>query len=153
MTIYWRYVTRILGVILLSFSLIACAAGDNALTIVTKTGEYRFAIELVDTDATRAQGLMYRTELGPNAGMLFDFFEERPVSFWMRNTLIPLDMIFVSADGTVVNVHANAKPLDPTPIPSAAPVRFVFEIAGGRAAEIGLKAGDKLVHPRVQSGN
>ncbi len=85
-------------------SLSACFAGEDKLTLVSASGEHQFNIELVDDDASRAQGLMFRTELADNAGMLFDFYEERPVSFWMRNTLIPLDMIFAKADGTIVNI-------------------------------------------------
>jgi uncharacterized membrane protein (UPF0127 family) len=85
--------------------------------------------------------------------MLFDFKEERPVSFWMRNTFIPLDMIFIRADGSVANVHVNARPHDPTGIPSDGPVTFVLEIAGGRSVEIGLKAGDKVEHPRVSAAD
>jgi hypothetical protein len=94
---------------------------------------------------------MFRTELADNAGMLFDFKEERPVAFWMRNTFIPLDMIFVGADGVVSNVHVNARPQDPTSIPSEGPVQFVLEIPGGRSLEIGLKAGDRMEHERVDA--
>ena len=83
--------------------------------------------------------------------MLFDFVNERPVSFWMRNTLIPLDMVFIRANGEIVHVHENAIPHDETPIPSGEPVRFVLEIPGGRAAELGIGAGDTLVHPRVSA--
>jgi len=141
---------RILCALYLCVLLSACSADSSELVFVTKSGEHHFEAEIVDTDAARSKGLMYRTKLAPNAGMLFDFKEVRSVSFWMRNTLIPLDMIFVAENGVVVNVHANAKPHDPTPIPSAAPVRFVFEIAGGRAKEIDLIAGSQLIHPRVQ---
>jgi uncharacterized membrane protein (UPF0127 family) len=124
-------------------------AGENVATLHTATGDWRFTVEIADTDSERAQGLMYRQELAPDAGMLFDFEEERPVAFWMQNTLIPLDMIFIAADGTVRSFHERARPLDPTSIPSGAPVRFVLEIPGGRAAEIGLAVGDRLEHPRV----
>ncbi|WP_108397649.1 DUF192 domain-containing protein [Devosia submarina] len=124
-------------------------AADNELTLHTATGEYRFNVEVVDTAETRAQGLMFRTELADDAGMLFDFKEEREVSFWMQNTLIPLDMIFVGADGIVDTIHVNARPQDPTSIPSQVPVQFVLEIPGGRSVEIGLKPGDKMDHDRV----
>jgi uncharacterized membrane protein (UPF0127 family) len=144
-----RRLARAMCALFLFSGLSACSANENELTLTSDTGAHHFQIEIADDDSERAKGLMYRTELGPDAGMLFDFYEERPVSFWMRNTLIPLDMIFVKANGRIVNIHVNAKPHDPTPIPSAAPVRFVFEIAGGRAAQIGLKAGDMMTHPRV----
>jgi len=125
------------------------AGSENTLTITSGDAVHTFEIELVDTAESRAQGLMFRDELAPDAGMLFDFFEERPVAFWMQNTLIPLDMLFIRADGTIARVHANAVPLDTTAIPSGEPVRFVLEIPGGRAAELGIEAGDTMQHPRV----
>jgi hypothetical protein len=128
---------------------LAAHAADNELILHTATGEYRFNVEVVDTPETRAQGLMFRTELAEDAGMLFDFKEEREVSFWMQNTLIPLDMIFVGADGIVDTIHVNARPQDPTSIPSQVPVQFVLEIPGGRSVEIGLKPGDRMEHDRV----
>jgi uncharacterized protein len=103
------------------------------------------------TPEQRNRGLMFRQSLASDAGMLFDFEEERPVAFWMQNTFIPLDMIFIASDGTVRKVHANAVPHDTTSIPSEYPVRFVLEIPGGRAAEIGLEPGDRLEHPRVEA--
>lgn len=124
-------------------------AGENVAVLHTATGDWRFTIEIADDDSERARGLMYRQSLAPDAGMLFDFQDERPVAFWMQNTLIPLDMIFIAADGTVRSFHERARPLDPSSIPSGAPVRFVLEIPGGRAAEIGLAVGDRLEHPRI----
>lgn len=131
----------------------ACTAGEDQLSLQTSTGTYQFIIELADDDAERSRGLMFRQELAANAGMLFDFGNEREVGFWMRNTFIPLDMIFVSEDGIVKNIHARAIPQDPTTIRSGSPVRFVFEIPGGRAEEIGLQVGDVMMHPRVKTGN
>jgi len=127
----------------------ACFAGENSLTLNSSTGAHSFTIEIADTAEERAQGLMFRTELADDKGMLFDFGDEREVSFWMRNTLIPLDMIFIAENGKIANIHVNAKPRDPTPIPSAGKVRFVFEIAGGISVKIGLKAGDQVLHPRM----
>lgn len=124
-------------------------AEESQLTLRTDTGTYPFTVEVVDTPESRARGLMYRLELADDAGMLFDFKEERPVSFWMRHTFIPLDMIFIGADGVVRNIHANAKPHDETGIPSEGPVRFVLEIPGGRAASIGLEPGDVVEHARI----
>ena len=92
---------------------------------------------------------MFRTALAPDAGMLFDFHEIRPVSFWMQNTLIPLDMLFITHDGKVANIHVNAHPQDPTSIPSDGPVEFVLEIPGGRSVELGIAAGDTVVHDRI----
>jgi len=127
----------------------AAMADDTALVLHSDTGDYAFKVEVVDTPEGRARGLMYVTELAEDAGMLFDFKQESPVSFWMRNTFIPLDMIFVGADGVIKNIHVNARPHDPTGIPSDGPVRFVLEIPGGRSVEIGLKAGDTMEHARV----
>jgi len=132
------------------FPLAACS-DDSRLVLHTEKGEYPFAVEVVDTPEKRAEGLMFRQSLAPDAGMLFDFKETREVSFWMRNTFIPLDMVFIAADGTVESIHVNARPHDPTSIPSGAPVQYVLEIPGGRSAEIGLKPGDKAEHPRVKA--
>jgi uncharacterized membrane protein (UPF0127 family) len=145
-------VFRILGVLFASLFVLtplAACSQEGSLVANTSTGEYVFNVEIADTPAATTKGLMYRDALAPDAGMLFDFKESRPVSFWMKNTLIPLDMVFIREDGTVANVHVNARPLDLTGIPSDGPVRFVLEIAGGRSVEIGLKAGDTISHPRV----
>ena len=138
-------------VLVMMLPLAACS-DEGRLTIESRNGNHSFSVEIVDTPESRAKGLMYREELAPDAGMLFDFKESRPVSFWMRNTLIPLDMIFITEEGLVANVHAQARPHDPTSIPSDGPVQFVLEIPGGRAAELGIAAGDKVVHPRIKGG-
>lgn len=124
-------------------------ADDSRLVLHSASGDYDFHVQVVDTAESRAKGLMFVTELADDAGMLFDFKEERPVSFWMRNTFIPLDMIFVGADGVVKTIHVNARPHDVTSIPSEVPVQFVLEIPGGRSVEIGLKPGDTMEHDRV----
>ncbi len=150
MTTPLRRLGLLLAVLLALLPVAACSS-ENRAVLHTASGDYPFNVEVVDNDATRAQGLMFRQELAPDAGMLFDFFEERPVAFWMRNTFIPLDMVFIGADGIVKSIHVNARPQDPTSIPSGVPVRFVLEIPGGRSVEIGLKAGDRFEHPRVGS--
>ena len=116
------------------------------LVIDTASGAHHFSVEVVDTPVTRELGLMYRTHLDPDKGMLFDFGGPEPVSFWMKNTLIPLDMIFIAADGRVANVAANAIPGDLTPINSAGAVTGVLEIPGGEAAKLGIKPGDVVHH-------
>nr|WP_246204446.1 DUF192 domain-containing protein [Devosia marina] len=133
---------------LFSLPLAACS-DETRLVVQSESGNHAFTVEVVDTPETRAQGLMYRQELADDAGMLFDFREERPVSFWMRNTFIPLDMLFIEADGTILNIHANARPHDTTSIPSDGPVQFVLEIPGGRSEELGIAAGDVVEHPRI----
>jgi uncharacterized protein len=124
---------------------------DFHAVIHTATGDYDFTIEIADTPQEQSRGLMYRQSLAPDAGMLFDYGTEQKVAFWMQNTFIPLDMVFIGADGIVKHIHENAKPMDPTSIPSKFPVRFVLEIPGGRAAEIGLKDGDKFDHVRLNA--
>ena len=127
----------------------AALADDTQLTVKSAAGEHRFTVEIADTPAQQQKGLMFRQELAPDAGMLFDFHESRQVSFWMQNTLIPLDMLFIRTDGSIANIHVNAHPLDPTSIPSDGPVEFVLEIPGGRSVELGIKAGDTVVNDRI----
>lgn len=141
-----------LALMLVAAPLAACS-DEGKLELHSATGTYKFNVEVVDTDATRAQGLMYRQELAEDAGMLFDFKKEQRVSFWMRNTFIPLDMIFIDAKGVVKNIHVNARPHDPTGIPSDGPVQYVLEIPGGRSVAIGLKPGDTMEHDRIKAAN
>ena len=147
--------TRRLAVValaaLVALPLTACSADETRLSIQSDTGTHQFTVQVVDTPETRARGLMYVQELADDAGMLFDFKEVRPVSFWMRNTYIPLDMLFIEADGTILNIHVNARPHDTTSIPSAGPVQFVLEIPGGRSVELGIEAGDQVTHPRIKA--
>ena len=119
----------------------------SSLVVVTASREIKFEVELALNDAERSRGLMYREKLGPYDGMLFDFYQDAPVSFWMKNTLIPLDMVFIAGDGTIKHIHANAKPLSTDAIPSEFPVRAVLEINGGSARLLGIKPGDKVKHP------
>ncbi|MFN4310959.1 MAG: DUF192 domain-containing protein [Ferrovibrio sp.] len=120
---------------------------QSELVIVTSgKGPQRFTVELADTDQSRARGMMFRTSMAPDAGMLFDFKQEQMASFWMRNTLIPLDMIFIRADGTILNIHQRAIPGDETGINSAGPVRAVLEINGGTASRLGIRPGDRVQH-------
>jgi uncharacterized membrane protein (UPF0127 family) len=124
------------------------AFSSAPLSIRTGEGKtHRFKVEIARTPEERAQGLMFRRVMAPDAGMLFDFGRTEPVAMWMKNTLIPLDMLFVGADGAVVNIAQRTVPQSLTPIPSARPVRFVLELPGGTAARLGLKPGDKLLHP------
>jgi len=122
----------------------ARAAGQDTIEIVTRTGVHAFSVELATNAAERAVGLMNRKELPEGHGMLFDFHEEQPVQFWMHNTYIPLDMIFIAGDGRVVRVAANAKPMSDDLIPSGRPVRAVLEVIGGTARKFGIAAGDRV---------
>jgi uncharacterized membrane protein (UPF0127 family) len=119
----------------------------DSLTIETSTGAHAFQIEVADNDATREHGLMDRRYMAPDHGMLFEFEHNAPVSFWMKNTYIPLDMIFISPSGVVTHIATNAEPLSERVIPSGGPSIGVLELNGGMAASIGLKVGDKVRHP------
>ena len=119
----------------------------SELTIISATGPHRFKVELAETPAQMTQGLMFRTSLAPDAGMLFDYRQPTPATMWMRNTLIPLDMLFVDAQGRIVNIHERAVPQSDDVIAAAEPVRAVIELNGGTAARLGIEPGDQVVHP------
>jgi hypothetical protein len=101
---------------------------------------HRFIVEVASTADEQAYGLMNRTRLGPNEGMIFPMSPPRPASFWMKNTLIPLDMIFIRSDGSIARVAAMTTPHSLAPVGVEEPVAAVLEIAGGRAAELGITA-------------
>lgn len=119
----------------------------EALEIASSNGVYPFEVEMVRTDAQRAAGLMFRCEIKPGRGMLFDFDNERDVAMWMRNTYVSLDMIFIRADGRISHIAENAEPLSERIIGSGGPARAVLEVAAGTARMLGLKAGDRVGHP------
>jgi uncharacterized protein len=122
-------------------------AGLATLEIASKTGVHVFAVEIADTDAQRAKGLMFRKELPEGEGMLFDFRREQEVSFWMENTYIPLDMIFIRGDGRILRIAENTEPLSTRIIPSGGPVRAVLELIGGTARKFGIAPGDRVAFP------
>ena len=127
-------------------------AGFEVLEVVTQQGRTRFFVEIADTDAKRERGLMFRKEVPPDRGMLFDFKTPRDVAFWMKNTLVPLDIIYIQPDGVVLSIARNTTPLSEAPIPSGGPVVGVLELAGGRAAQIGLLPGDRIEHRIFKRG-
>jgi uncharacterized membrane protein (UPF0127 family) len=136
--------------LLLATALPAAASCDpGRLDIRGDWGSARFRVELAITPEEQARGLMFREELARMAGMLFVYDRQQPLSFWMRNTLIPLDMIFIDETGTVVDVHAEAIPLDETPIRSDAPGLAVLEINGGMAETLGIGEGDEIRSPAM----
>ena len=121
----------------------------SGLDLVTLTVEghgrsHVFTVEVARSAADQEHGLMSRRSLGADAGMLFPFDPPRAASFWMRNTLIPLDMVFIRPDGTIAHIAANAVPLSETPIVVAEPMTAVLELAGGRAAQLGIAEGDRV---------
>ena len=123
------------------------AASFEPLTIQTKRGPAAFTVEVAVTPDERAKGLMYRTELKPDAGMLFDFRADQPVYMWMKNTYIPLDMIFIQGDGRILRIAENTTPLSERIIASGGPVRAVLEVIGGTAQKLGIAPGDRVAHP------
>lgn len=145
------------GALLLSLVVAGCSGAGNeaaartassstvSLTIATAAKAHVFRIEVARTEAQQERGLMFREHLAPNQGMIFPMSPPRFASFWMKNTVIPLDMIFVRADGTIARIAANTVPYSLAPVSSGEPVAAVLEIAGGRAAELGINEDDKVV--------
>lgn len=123
-------------------------AVDGGIAVVeTASGAHTFTVELAETPAQRARGLMYRRDMAPDHGMLFDFGADDEVRMWMQNTYIPLDMVFLTRDGVVHRVERNTTPLSTRTISSKGPVRSVLEVIAGTADRIGLKRGDLVRHP------
>jgi uncharacterized membrane protein (UPF0127 family) len=120
------------------------AADLQTLEIAGKGGVHVFTVELAANDEERARGLMFRKELPEGRGMLFDFQHDQDVSFWMQNTYIPLDMIFIRGDGRILRIAENTEPLSTRMIPSGGPVRGVLEVIGGTARKLGIEPGDKV---------
>ncbi|ABD88338.1 DUF192 domain-containing protein [Rhodopseudomonas palustris] len=125
----------------------ASAAEMQTLEIVTKSGVQVFAVEVATTEQEKTTGLMYRKELADGRGMLFDFSPEQPVSMWMKNTFIPLDMIFIRADGRISRIAENTVPQSLSIIPSGPPAKGVLEVIAGTAKKYGIAPGDRVAHP------
>lgn len=121
----------------------------SILVATTATGVYPFDVEIAATPETRARGLMYRRAMADDHGMLFDMGGVGQAAFWMENTFISLDIVFIGADGRVVNVAADAKPMSKALITSDGPVRWVLELKAGTAARIGLAPGDAIRHDLI----
>ena len=119
------------------------------LAILSGGGTHEFKVELAITKPQRAQGLMWRRNLAPDRGMLFVYSRERILRMWMKNTLIPLDMLFIDRQGVIVGIHERAVPLSLRTIGSGRRARAVLELAGGTAARLGLKPGDKVLSPAL----
>ena len=124
----------------------AATLRQEMLEITTSKATTRFTVEIADTEATRNRGMMFRKSLAPDKGMLFDFKAPREAAFWMRNTLISLDIIFITEDGRILTIARNAVPHSEVPIPSGGAIRAVLELAGGRAAQLGIYPGDRVKH-------
>ena len=148
--------SRWTGFVLFLFLLLAAgpalSAGQHTLEIVSTSGVHVFEVEIADTEAAREKGLMFRKNLPDGQGMLFDFHREQEVSFWMKNTYIPLDIIFIRGNGRILRIAANAKPLSIKLIPSEGPVLAVLEVSGGTADRLSIRPGDRVAYP-IFKGN
>lgn len=118
------------------------------LRIRTAQGSHDFQVEVAQTGEQQAKGLMFRKKVEPNRGMIFPFPSPRPASFWMKNTLVPLDMLFIRPDGTIAMIAAETVPLSLEPVGTGEAIAAVLELAGGRAAELGIREGDRVSWPR-----
>src|SRR5215470_3428873 len=116
----------------------------STLIIDAKAGPVRFNVEFAADETARSRGLMYRTHLGEDAGMLFEFPDDHYRVFWMKNTIVPLDMLFIRKDGTISSIAANTTPYSENEISSTEPVRAVLEVRAGRAAALGIVPGKKV---------
>ena len=122
-------------------------AATEPLAIVGKSGSHAFKVEVMRDDAGRARGLMYRRTMPADHGMLFDFERPAPVTMWMKNTYLPLDMVFIRSDGSIARIAADTEPLSTRIVPSNEPVLGVLELNAGTAAKLGIRAGDRVEHP------
>lgn len=144
---------RVLGAAMLVAGLgagsVDALCSDGRVEMRGEFGTVRFRVEVADDPQERARGLMHRESMARMSGMLFVYERPQSVSFWMENTLIPLDMVFVDATGVVRRIHDNAIPLDRTPIPGGLDIQYVLELNGGLAEQLGLDVGDQLRHPAI----
>jgi uncharacterized membrane protein (UPF0127 family) len=131
---------------------VASSAKLDTVEILTSRGRVKFTVELAVTKAEQARGLMFRKALAPDRGMLFPYNPPQPAAFWMKNTLIPLDILYIAPDGRVLSIARNAVPHDQTPLPSGGLVRGVLEIPGGRAAQLGILPGDRVLNKIFPKG-
>ena len=146
---------HVLGLFLLAFVLLQPVAVPaleaplskiEPLTVATESDAFMFTVEIADTPELRVRGLMFRQRLPQDRGMLFDFVNPRPVSMWMKNTYISLDMLFIREDGTIAYIAENTVPKSLDMIGISEPVLAVLELAGGTARKHGIRAGDRVFH-------
>ncbi len=127
----------------------AAECSDGSVDLRSAGGQARFNVEIADDPGERARGLMFRESMPASAGMLFVYERPGPAAFWMKNTLIPLDIIFADERGVVTRVHENAKPMDTTSLDGGRDVKLVLEINGGLAGRLGIGPGAEVRHPSV----
>ena len=143
----------VLGLLVSCLVLIRPLAAEEALlskiepiTVASETDAELFAVEIADTEALRSRGLMFRQRLPEDRGMLFDFGKPQPAAMWMKNTYIPLDMLFIRSDGTIAYIAENTVPKSLDMVGVREPVLAVLELAGGVTRKLGIRAGDKVYH-------
>jgi uncharacterized protein len=120
---------------------------ESELIVDAADGEFEFQVEMAVSPEQRSRGLMFRESLEEDRGMLFDFGTPQRASMWMRNTYVPLDMLFIDAAGRITQIAENTQPLSDTVVASREPVRAVLELLGGVSAKLGIKPGDRVIHP------
>ena len=124
---------------------------ESLVTIAAADDRFEFQVELALSPAQRSQGLMFREDLDEDRGMLFDFGEPQQATMWMRNTYVPLDMLFIDEHGRITQIAADVQPLSDAVIASREPVRAVLELRGGVSANLGIKPGDQVIHPLFEA--
>jgi len=144
---YTSHITLLIAFIVLAVTRAAFAADTQSLEIVSKSGVHVFTVEMATTEQERETGLMFRKELAEGRGMLFDFSPPQQVSMWMKNTFIPLDMIFIRADGRILRIAESTEPQSEKIISSGGLAKGVLEVIGGTARKYGIEPGDKVAHP------
>lgn len=140
-------IQRLMFACSLMLASVAAFAADlprDVVLVETSSSQYRFEVEVADDATERAEGLMFRESLADNAGMLFMYQETRPVDFWMKNTPLSLDIVFVREDGTIARIAESTTPMSQDLIPSGEPVRAVLEVKAGTMRELGVTAGDRI---------
>ncbi|MGE0725705.1 MAG: DUF192 domain-containing protein [Alphaproteobacteria bacterium] len=145
---------RLLLIVLVAIATPAAAqlVGFAKSTVEIETADgrrHKFRVELAITSAQQMQGLMYRKALDPDQGMLFLYDADQPMAMWMKNTYVPLDIAFLRADGRIINIHRDVPPLTLEPRPSDGPARAAIELPAGTAERLGIKPGDRVIHPRL----
>lgn len=139
------------GAACLSFvgSIASASCAEDRATVFGDWGQARFTVTVADDPAERSRGLMFVESMATLEGMLFVYEAPQRATFWMRNTLIPLDMIFVAPDGEILNIHENAIPHDETTIDGGTGIQYVLEVNGGLSRRLGISVGDVLQHPTI----
>jgi uncharacterized membrane protein (UPF0127 family) len=150
----WPLPGRLLGILAafvvsggISATLASIVFEETPLIIEAENGRFEFVVEMAVSPAQRSRGLMFREDLAEDRGMLFDFGRLQRASMWMRNTYVPLDMLFIDADGRITQIAVDIQPLSDAVIASREPVRAVLELRAGLTAELGIRPGDRIVHP------